>query len=343
MSDIGGADPKLLVAAGQTGDGAVSDGDPVPWDKDWHNRFEDWRASTAEPSPVILLFCKHPGISAKSHNCEIHYQFGIASTRPQCGVYLVGKSPTGNGWKLPLTGSNYQDYCKFIQQAKLDDLPAIVIGKNGLEIIFLPCGINHADGGVLIPPSKIGSPLDDEILTPELQHFADYNLVTQELRKDLWEDAGKYWPTELAEKTIQKFLLISLRAVFKDYIFLAETPVVAGRIDIWILPGSSDEAGRSVLELKAVRQFGSSGNVYTSQNMVDHLKGGIDQAVTYFKDATHKYLCAYDMRKEKIDSVFKEIEVACEKVGVKLRTYVVHPSATSIRSSIVESTPPKNE
>lgn len=334
-SSFGGADLTLLDSASHSGIGAISDNDPVPWDLGWHRSFEKWKSTDDVSSPVMLVFCKTPGVLGSNLNCTRFFQLGVVMSRPECGVYLVGRSPNGNGWKLPLTGQDHQANCTETTNQALDNLPTIVLGLNSTDILFLPRGIRYADDhGILIPASHDGSPMKDEVLTLELNSFAEKNLASDELRSELWEDPSKYWPIEQAERTIQKFLLIALRAVFKNYVILSETKVVAGRIDILILPGSSNEAGKVVLELKALRQYGSTGTSVSSSTTTEHINSGVIQAYTYFKDAM-KYICTYDMRKNNSTEVFTQAMIDCDKYDVKLRTFKVHPSAVSVREAAV--------
>jgi hypothetical protein len=335
-SKFGGADLALLDSASISGIGAASDADPVPWDQEWHRSFENWKPNAANPAPIMLVFCKTPSVLGMEKSCAKIFQLGMYATRPECGVYLVGRSPTGNGWKLPATGEEHQANCEAVEVAGLDELPTIVVGLADDRILFLPRGIRHADDhGILIPASHDGSPMSDEVLTGELDSFAELNLACDELRTELWTDASKYWPIKEAEVTIQKFLLIALRAVFKDYVIMSETKVAPGRIDILILPGSSKEAGKVVLELKAIRQYGSTGNAVSPATIISHLAGGVVQAATYFQDATNKYICTYDMRREMLDEVFEQARLDCVTHNVKLRPYQVHPNATSVRHAVL--------
>ncbi|OBV36962.1 hypothetical protein [Janthinobacterium psychrotolerans] len=335
---FGGVDLALLDSASASGVGAASDADPVPWDQRWHRSFESWKPTASTPAPIMLVFCKTPSVIGMEKSCAKIFQLGMYSNRPECGVYLVGRSPTGNGWKLPATGEEHQLNCKAVETAGLDELPTIVVGLVDDGILFLPRGIKHADDhGVLIPASHDGSPMSDEVLTAELDSFAATNLPCDELRSELWTDASKYWPIKEAEVTIQKFLLIALRAVFKNYVILSETKVAPGRIDILILPGSSKEAGKVVLELKAIRQYGSTGIAVSSSTTIAHLVGGVVQATTYFQDATNKYICTYDMRRDMLDEVFVQARVDCVTNNVKLRPYKVYPNATSVRHAVLAS------
>lgn len=334
---LGGANVQQLNDAGKTGSGAASDSDPTPWDQGWHKTFENWRHCISLPSPVVLVFRKRPGIDGGNVGAKPIFQFGSFDAKPANGVYLVGRSSTGNAWPVPGTGGDYQVNCQVLQQMGFDDSPMVVLGINASDIIFLPSGISGDDDGILIPSPSLGSPFDDQLLTTELEHFAAKNLASGELRRDLWEKPSHYWPIEQAERTIQKFLLICLRAVFKDHEILAETTVLAGRIDVLILSGSSMVPGRVVLELKAVRQFGSTGIVLPDATVQEQIHLGIIQAFTYFQDATNKYICLYDMRKDKLESTFARALGECDGYGVKLRTYQVHPTAESVRADIASA------
>jgi hypothetical protein len=333
----GGANKDDLIEAGQAGIGAVSDSDPVPWDHSWQVRFEDWQTDSKPLTPITLLFCPQPSVVGRSLECQIIYQLGAISKRPNAGVYLLGRTSNANGWMLPSTSNDYQTNCQLISSLGLGDFPAIILGLNTSEIIFMPHGINADDSGLVISIGDKGSPFDDSVLTFELNHFAENNLAHSDLKKDLWEDASKHWPKEQAERIIQKFLLISLRQAFKKHEILSETNVVAGRVDIAVLPGSSKQSGRSVLELKALRGFGSTGTKVTSTTLIQHIKDGVEQAYTYFKSATHKYVCTYDMRLKKDNSIFTEPEELAASLDVKIRNFEVFASSKEARKSLVAS------
>lgn len=340
----GGANPNNLIQAGKTANGAISDSDPVPWDQTWQVRFEEWQTDSKSLAPITLIFCPQPGIMGRNLGCEVVYQLGSISERPNAGVYIVGRTSNANGWLLPSTSIDHQTNCKLICSSGLGDLPTVIIGLNSSEIIFMPHGINSDDSGLAISLGDKGSPFDDSILTFELTHFAENNLASNDLRKDLWQDASKHWPIEQAERIIQKFLLISLRQAFKRHTFLSETTVVlAGRVDITILPGSSTEAGRSVLELKALREFGSTGEKVTSATLIQHIKDGVEQAYSYFKDATHKYVCTYDMRSSKDISIFTEAQTLANSLDVKIRSFQVFTTSKEVRKSLVASALAQNE
>lgn len=336
QSSTGGADFEKLKKIGSSGSGAISDEDPVAWDPNWQQRFDDWKTATDSLSPITLIFCSSPAIIGNEFGCERIFQLGAISKRPKCGVYLVGRAASGNAWMLPESSEDYQKNCELITTAKLQNYPSIVVGLSSSKVLFYPKGIEDGDG-IELPPPVAGSAFDDEVLSLELEHFANKSLISPEIRSDLWKDAGKFWAIENAEVTIQKYLLICLRSVFKNNEFLAETSVPAGRIDILILPGKSSESGRSVLELKALREFGSTGNKYTSDMLEKHIKGGIIQALTYIEDVTHKYLCAYDMRENMDSTIFDSVKSDAVNFGVKIKHYKVFNGAVAIRNDLASN------
>lgn len=335
---LGGASANLLRQITEGAEGMVSDNDPVQWDPDWHDRFETWRLAPDNRSSIILVFSTKPAVLAgKVPGCVRMFQFGMLAVRPEPGVYIVGRTVYGNAWRVPGATNDYQALCQQLEALNLGNQTCVVLGNSTSAALLLPHGVLGADvsAGIILPHYKTDSPLDDEILSAELKHFADNVLAAEDLRKTMWVKgkASQFWPIELAEKTIQTYLLIALRSTFKRYDFLDETRVTPGHIDIFILPKSNDEAGRAVLELKAIRQYGSTGKSVSTADALKHLQGGMDQALTYVEDATNKYLCAYDMRKVRDQTLLDEAKAGCDAVGVSFRAYEVFESATAVRES----------
>jgi hypothetical protein len=340
-SPLGGASADGLRASAANLAGGVTAADIVPWDAGWEDVFALWAPLCTE-GKVVLLFSESARIDAVAAGVDadsLIFTFGLEQSSPSPGVYVLGRTASGNAWKLPHSGADYQANCKMVLDSGLRKLPAIILGNHGGAVLFFPAGLEQSDdGGFTLPARTSQSALSDLHLTAELEHFSKRILPEQAVRAKLWQDAPRYWPIRDAEKTIQSFLLIALRQVFKPNLFIAEPDVLGGRLDILILPRESNGSGRSLLELKVVRQFSETGNEYPlPSTALESLRKGIVQAKTYIS-ATHKYLCAFDMRKDRGESLFTTIEVECNGAGVKLRRYDVPNSSQAVRDAIGAST-----
>jgi hypothetical protein len=326
---LGGASAEGLKAASIDLSCGVVDARNIPWDEGWLDAFENWKVLCSNKA-IVLLFSETARVDAVAAGVDMNtriFQFGLQSA-PPAGVYLVGRTREGNAWRLPNTGTTYQADCEtVVADTTLRSRPAIVIGPSGDRVLSLPSGVHGSDeGGLLLQARQEKSALDDENLTTELLHFSVEVLPQNEVRRRVWEKSDKYWPIELAEKTIQTFLLIALQQTFKPNVFYSEVPTKSGNIDILVMSRDSREPGRSVLELKVARQFGSTGITRSLQQEKEWLMAGVTQAETYDLGATHKYLCAFDMRKDRGQE--------CSKANVKFRHYVVPNSALAVRTSM---------
>ena len=235
---------------------------------------------------------------------------------------------------MPNSGSDHQSNCDLISTAGLSAISAVAIGLNNDDnhIVFLPNGING--GNWLLELRSVKSSLNDSTITAYLKNFTEENLNCSENRQDLWIDASKWIPVELAEKKIQKMLLIGLRTAFLNHTVLAETPLTNGRADLWIKSRDSADPENVVLELKAVRSKNSSGNDVADSTMIAHLDEGVTQASEYRKKVggSAAYLCVYDMRKAKGGDVI-ETNPKCKAKDVLFRVFDVDNDSKSTRKT----------
>lgn len=331
---LGGAAISRLVEAAAAGVNVNLDSDPVFWDDEWSDKFHEWSAED-EGGCIILLFSDSPSTKARGiGGVNIFYQFAMSDSRPKAGAYFVGKAVTSNAWLIPNTSDDYQSACQMVEGLGLGDMPCVVLWGTGKKIAFLPVGISGDAVGVLIPQRTNASPMQDEVLSSHLTYVADEVLSMEDTRRKFWEDSAKFWPVKRAEREIQALLLIALRSAFRAYRFESETPVSAGDIDIRILPRDSSESGRVVIELKATKQFGSTGRAKSAEGELQWLLKGATQAQTYDVGAWAKYLCTFDMRRDRDDDIFQKAKKRCDEIGVKFRSYEIYASAEQLRVAL---------
>lgn len=333
QNSLGGANQAELEKICNNVLEITQDDDVAPFDMDWHRTFLHWADGHIAPNgSLILLFSDTPQALGTELRFKKIFQFGVSSS-VQPGAYLVGRSPNTNAWRIPNSGSDHQSNCDLILNADLGETTAIVIGLNSDHIVFLPNGINGSNWLLKLYP--INDTLNDSTVSAYLTNFTEENLNCPENRGDIWIEASKWIPVELAEKAIQKMLAIGLRTAFLSHAVLTETALTNGRTDLWIKSKDSTNPENIILELKAVRSKTSTGNDVTDSAMIAHLDEGVIQANQYRKKVggTAAYLCVYDMRKVKGGDVIAKTHPKCTATNVLLKVFDVDNSSKSTRKT----------
>lgn len=330
---LGGANQEALKNICTNAIEVTQEDDVAPFDMDWHQIFSRWvSGENALSDSLILIFSDNPQVLGVQHNFKTIFQFGVSDS-VQPGVYLVGRSPNSNAWQIPNSGNNHQSNCESVLEVGLGDTAAVVLGINSGNVVYLPNGVNGCNW--LLKLSTTDSPLDDPTLTAYLENFTEENLNSQETRGDLWENASQWIPTQLAEKAIQKMLVIGLRTAFLEHVVLAETTLTNGRTDLWIKSRNSSSSENIILELKVVRSKHSSGTDVADIAMINHLDEGVTQAREYRKKVggTAAYLCVYDMRAIKGGTVISTTTPKCIASSVSFKVFDVDNSSKSTRQT----------
>ncbi len=330
---FGGANSEALKSICNNAIEVTPDDDVAPFDMDWHQIFSRW-AGGKNPlnNSLILIFSDSPQVLGVQYQFKTIFQFGALDC-VQPGVYLVGRSPNSNAWQIPNTGDNHQSNCESVLKAGLGDATAVVLGINSDNVVYLPNGINGSNW--LLKLNSTNNPLDDPTLSAYLENFNEENLNSPETRGDIWIDASQWIPKKLAEKAIQKMLVIGLRTAFLEHVVLVETTLTNGRADLWIKSRNSSSSENVILELKAIRSKSSSGKDVAESTMISHLDEGVTQASEYRKKVggTAAYLCVYDMRKSKGGNVIDTTTPKCDTAKVSLKVYNVDNSSKSTRQT----------
>lgn len=155
-----------------------------------------------------------------------------------------------------------------------------------------------------------------------------------------WLKPAEGWAAKPAEAIIQQAIKIGLYARFSPQCRIkAEQPDKDGRTDIEVV-GDFDVAANSVtnvavLELKVLRERGSTGRKRTDGEIDKHIKDGVNQAYTYgesriFRD---RMLYCFDMRAINSGSakVFSHIKDDADTLGVHLGYWFLYRSSEHYR------------
>lgn len=333
LDSFGGANQEALKNICGNAIEVTQDDDVAPFDMDWHKIFSRWVGGKSPLcGSLILLFSDNPQVLGVQHEFKTIFQFG-ALGYVQPGAYLVGRSPNSNAWEIPNTGDNHQSNCDALIKAGLGDTTAVVLGINNGNVVYLPNGINGSHW--LLKLNSTDNPLDDLTLSAYLNNFTEENLNSPEVRGDIWIDASQWIPKKLAEKAIQKMLVIGLRTAFLEHVVIAETTLTNGRTDLWIKSRNSASPENIILELKAVRSKNSSGKSVADAIMLKHLDEGVTQASEYRKKVggTAAYLCVYDMRKAKGGDVIDKTTPKCVAANVLLKVFDVDNDSKTTRKT----------
>ncbi len=155
-----------------------------------------------------------------------------------------------------------------------------------------------------------------------------------------WRKAASYWANDNAEGVIQSHIRVALKFAFLFCEVSKEGPIASGRFDLTIT--HLDQATRAtncygVIELKVLKTFGSTGNVYSDSDNRTAVADGLLQAHSYRDDipAAWAALCCFDMRREDdpSESCFDQIKDEASEKNVELGRWRLFASAKSFREA----------
>jgi len=208
------------------------------------------------------------------------------------------------------------------------------------EIRYYHGGMSELDECTVIPVGRGTVTLDDVFAVINRVH--ETKLITPDAQSgaaSLWQDADKHWPVKLAEVTVQMYLDTALNVAFPWCRIAGEQPGISGRTDIEI-EEVDHVAGNTIrhalLELKVLRNFGSTGRTKSEAENLRWIDEGVEQAYSYAieRGTVTKALCCFDMRKMVTGSgVFAHVEDKAAQFDVALRSWHLFGSAKEFRSA----------
>ncbi len=252
-------------------------------------------------------------------------------------------SSTLSGSSLDVTGGD-DSLFEALEAHGLAGLSTIVYTpKRGYSTISLyPRGVANEDDCET-------HDLDDEAPSLELileaiDRAYEHELVTpDQMRKgSLWKDASKFWAIEEAEFRVQDVVRFVLLGRFLRCQVRAEQAGKEGRTDLEVVSESGTAAGHvihhAVLELKVLRERGSTGIKYQQTANDDHVRDGLFQAYAYGekRNMREKILCCFDMRAtDRGDGpVFAHVADDATRLQVVLRRWFLYNSSDAYRAKL---------
>lgn len=231
-----------------------------------------------------------------------------------------------------------------------DTLPTVVYTpmKGGhSKLSWYPTGTRNG-ANVHLFPVMIEEP------TPSLIALAIEGVYQGELKTpdgvpaeaSLWEKSEQGWASDKAEARVQRAVKIGLHARFPHCRIKAEQPDKDGRTDIEVIGdiGVAPNASKNfaVLEMKVLREKGSTGSNYGATAIASHIKDGLNQAYTYGNDRNFRdrMLCCFDMRASNAGPamVFSHIKTDADTLGVHLNYWFLYRSSEHYRECKVDAT-----
>jgi hypothetical protein len=172
------------------------------------------------------------------------------------------------------------------------------------------------------------------LITPDLMS-ADNNL---------WVDPTKGWAQEHTEKRVQSAVKSALLGAFQHYTIREEQPGKDGRTDLEVVEDQdrphNEIVHHAVLELKVLREKGSTGTHYSDKKIAQHIRDGLYQAYSYGdgRNFREHMLCCFDMRPNNLgeDVVFGAIQTDAAKLRVHLRHWFIYRSSKHWRTCSIQ-------
>lgn len=262
---------------------------------------------------------------------------------------LTGKihfvNVAGNGRSLDYEGDAAELFDK-LYEVGAQSFPTLVYSpKSGSSILSWYANGVIASDNIEVWSVAADSPTPERI-TEVLSRAYEGHLITPDQMGDnykVWEDPTKGWAHNNAEKRVQHAIKLTLLGGFRHCSIREEQPGKDGRTDLEIVEDQDRPYNQivhhAVLELKVLREKGSTGNSYTEVAINDHIRDGLEQAHKYGdgRSFNERMLCCFDMRgiNKGADAVFAEIQQEAGKLGVLLRHWFLYRSSEHWRKCSV--------
>lgn len=158
-----------------------------------------------------------------------------------------------------------------------------------------------------------------------------------------WQDATKGWAHKKAEARVQSKVKTALHGAFRLCTIRSEQPGKDGRTDLEIVEERGDlpnhSVNHAVLELKVLREKGSTGTDYTDAQIATHMHDGLEQAHHYGsrRHFHEKMLCCFDMRatNDGEAKVMAPLDAEAKELRVELRYWFLYRSSDHWRKCAV--------
>jgi hypothetical protein len=233
-----------------------------------------------------------------------------------------------------------------IAELQSDHLPTMVYdpaaGKT--RLLYYPNGTRTEDGMVEVD-LDVGPVTEAEILSViDAVYRTELCTPDNSGPTKMWQNAGKGYPIEEAERTVQQFLRVGLAARFHWCTVRAEQAGKLGRTDLEVLDNRTGEAGsvthHALLELKVLRSFSHSGSAYPATATEEAVSKGVNQAHSYGNDNNTllRMLCCFDMRSDDLGdtTTFAHVQTKAATLCVSLKRWYMYRSSEHMRDALAQ-------
>lgn len=295
---------------------------------------------------VFLLLPRIPSSVAENSAIDRYPMLDNGRSSIAGRIWFVGPM-VNNGTCVPLKAETDDLLFTHISSdLALGEVPAVLFEPrtDEPELRYYKAGMGDPDDCLVIPVGRGVVGLDEVFAV--IDHVYDKKLITpdaQSAAASLWQDADKHWPIRLAEVTVQMYLDTALNIAFPWCRIADEQPGISGRTDIEI-EEVDHVAGATIrhvlLELKVLRDFGSTGRTKSEAENLNWIDEGVEQASSYAKErgTLAKALCCFDMRKAPANQhSFSHVEEKAARLSVALRSWRLHATAKAYRKEDVAS------
>ena len=224
------------------------------------------------------------------------------------GVEISGKiwfvSETAqSGRELSPASEDDGDIFDYVEKLGMGNVPAAVFnpGPAAPTVRLYPKGVLEADLFELIEISDREVTIDD--IRQAVDEMHENHLCTPDAQvpgNTMWSDPQKFHASKHAEAIAQSHVKLALSLRLYNCDVRHEQPMRGGRVDIEIVQNLS--GGTSIvpaeIEIKVLRERGSSGRKWSDTTNEKWMRRGIRQAAAYRdqRQARAGVLCCFDMR-----------------------------------------------
>lgn len=296
---------------------------------------------SSDAGPAVFLLLPQPTPALADNKIVMVPMLDNGLTAVEGRVWLVG--PLVNyGRCMSVDAESDEELFELLTiDFELGQVPAVIFDPRSDERELR----YYSDGLQNLGQCKVVSILHGAVSLADvfgvIERVYNTKLVTpdaQSVAAPLWLNSDKHWPVKLAEVSVQMYLDTALNVAFPWCRITGEQPGVNGRTDIEIEeidPATKVIVKHALLELKVLRDFGSTGDKKSyaaNQKWVDE---GVDQAYCYAQErgSVAYALCCFDMRRTRTgESCFDHVQEKAQRLRVVLRCWHLFASAKDYRA-----------
>jgi len=294
-------------------------------------------ADVEDSHAVFVLQPVPPGQVAEG--ATRHYALDDGETMMARGLWFVGPNVMSAA-RVDVT-VDFDEIFPYVSSLGLGPVPAVIFRPtaDGPRLKFYPNGLANPDDCQTMHVET--SPVTLERVLDLVDVVHQTTLVTplgHAGGPKLWKKPTKYHVAPQVEVEIQAYVRVGLSVGLPGCEVNIEQNHISGRLDIEIeqpIPGSPGHSEFPViLELKVLRDFGSTGIPTSETQTIQWVSEGVTQAFSYRIDrgALAAALCCFDMRAAPEDQTcFAKAERKSKKLGVVVRSWPIFPTAKAFR------------